>query len=129
MPALDAATVYAADSVADSGDQPEYPALPGKAAPRVTPVEFDAVAFADRVHAVADCTDTIVAPAGTPVPVTVRPTSSEENVPAGAPVQVAAPDVLVRAETLRGSVERPATMLSTAARRRGNATPRWAGRG
>ena len=115
VPAFTADTEYAVDSVTDSGDQPEYPAAPGRAAPRVTAAEFDAVAFADNLHAVADCTDKTVVPAATPVPDTDLPTSSDENVPAGAPVQVAAPDVLVRAETVRGSVLLPATICYSCA--------------
>jgi hypothetical protein len=49
-----------------------------------------AVALADRVAAVPEATDRIVAPAGMPVPVMGAPTSRWENVFAG-PVRAALP--------------------------------------
>jgi hypothetical protein len=67
-----------------------------------------AVAAADSVAAVSEATAAIVVPAGTPVPVIERPTSSLRNVPAG-PVTAVEADVLVRAGIVLGSVLRPVT--------------------
>jgi hypothetical protein len=79
------------------------------AGPKVAAAVFVAVAFADNVAAVPDATAAIVVFAATPVPVTVRPTSSELNVPAAA-VTAADPDVFVSDATVRPSVVRPATI-------------------
>jgi hypothetical protein len=65
----------------------------------------DAVAFAERVAAVADATAERVAPAGMPVPVIVRPTSDDTNVPAGAVRAVEA--LVVVTDTERPSGVRP----------------------
>jgi hypothetical protein len=108
-PALTAATVYVPASVGSSGDHPTYPVAAAVAGPSVAAAVFVAVAFADNVAAVPDATAAIVVFAATPVPVTVRPTSSLENVPAG-PVTAADPDVFVSDATVRPSVVRPATI-------------------
>jgi hypothetical protein len=68
----------------------------------------EVVAAAEIVAAVPDATAVIVAPAGIPARVMVRPTSDATNVPA-APVMAVDADVVVTL-AVRPSWVRPATM-------------------